>query len=106
MEHLLRHKNPFFVEGPAGVMAFEVTWSDVVGMDYMSRLMENTRLVLEARHLVKRVFATVRQQQQLLCHGWSLAVLVIGWEAVCQSLLWLVTQVSPSIALLALLSQD
>lgn len=60
VEHLLRHKNPFHVEHQPGVLAFEVVWSDVVGMDYSSRLMEDTRLVLEARHLAKRVFDTVR----------------------------------------------
>jgi hypothetical protein len=59
VEHLLRHKNPFFVSEPAVVVAFEVAWTDVVGMDYLSRLMEPTRLVLEARHLGKRVFASV-----------------------------------------------
>ena len=62
MEHLLRHKNPFFVADEPGVVAFEVAWCDVVGMDYMSRLMEDTRLVLEARHLAKRVFATVTRE--------------------------------------------
>lgn len=42
------------------MMAFEVAWGDVVGMDYASRLMEDTRLVLEARSVAKRVFASVR----------------------------------------------
>ena len=58
VEQLLSHRNPFYVEQGL-VMAFEVAWADVVGMDYAARLMEDARLVLEARSLAKRVFASV-----------------------------------------------
>jgi hypothetical protein len=65
VEALLRHKNPFFVEDAGSVMAFEAAWGDVLGMDYQARLMEDARLVLEARHVAKRVFPSVRPRGAL-----------------------------------------
>ncbi|WIA16460.1 hypothetical protein OEZ85_013144 [Tetradesmus obliquus] len=60
----LRHKNPFVdhVQAPhsdTSVLAFEVRWADVVGMDFAWRLTEDARLVLEAATLAKRVFSDV-----------------------------------------------
>lgn len=41
------------------VLAFEVELSEVCGLDYIWRLCEDGRLVLEARLVVKREFVTV-----------------------------------------------
>lgn len=61
----LRHKNPFIdhTQEPAGdsaVLTFEVSFSNVVGMDFRWPLTEEPRLVLEAACLCKRVFDSVR----------------------------------------------
>ena len=47
------------------VLAFEVELSKVCGLDYMWRLCEDGRLVLEAQLVVKREFVTVGP------HAWS-----------------------------------
>ncbi len=41
------------------VLAFEVDLSEVCGLDYVWRLCEDGRLVVEARLVVKREFLTV-----------------------------------------------
>ena len=45
------------------VLAFEVELSEVCGLDYMWRLCEDGRLVVEARLVVKREFVTVSLAQ-------------------------------------------
>lgn len=60
----LRHKNPFIdhTQEPSGdtaVLAFEVAFSDVVGMDFSWPLTQEPRLVLEAACMCKRVFDSV-----------------------------------------------
>lgn len=50
-------------EGPLEVqrytVAFEVDWKSVVGVDYMNQLCTDGQVVLEAHHVVKRVFRSV-----------------------------------------------
>lgn len=46
------------------VLAFEVELSEVCGLDYIWRLCEDGRLVLEARLVVKREFVTVSLAQE------------------------------------------
>ena len=41
------------------VVAFEVDWNHVVGMDYINTLCVDGRMVLEAHHVIKRIFLTV-----------------------------------------------
>ena len=43
----------------ASVLAFEVEWQHLVGIDFCWRLTDPARLVLEAQHITKRVFASV-----------------------------------------------
>ncbi len=43
------------------VVAFEVDLAEVCGLDYVWRLCEDGRLVLEARQVVKREFLTARR---------------------------------------------
>jgi ribosomal protein L34 len=45
------------------VVAFEVDLAEVCGLDYVWRLCEDGRLVLEARQVVKREFLTARRPQ-------------------------------------------
>lgn len=64
VDAMLRHKNPFVDHSSnpirdESVLAFELAWADVVGFDHSARLMKDARLVLEAKHLLKRVFASV-----------------------------------------------
>ena len=51
------HTHPFSSNGQKAQLML-----DVVGLDYAARLMEHMRLVLEARRVTKRVFATVRSR--------------------------------------------
>eukprot|EP00775_Hariotina_reticulata_P009853 gene9853-10012_t len=61
----LKHRNPFCdhaVAAPsatAQVLSFELTWSNIVGIDFKWPLTEDARLVLEATSLTKRVFDSV-----------------------------------------------
>lgn len=60
----LKLKNPFsdHIQQPAhdsNILAFEIRWSDIVGVDFKWPLTEDARLVLEAAVLSKRVFASV-----------------------------------------------
>ena len=41
------------------VVAFEVSWDRIVGVDYINMLCSDGRMVLEAHHVVKRIFLTV-----------------------------------------------
>jgi len=41
------------------VVAFEVDWDRIVGVDYVNTLCTDGRMVLEANHVVKRIFLTV-----------------------------------------------
>jgi len=54
--HLTAH-SPF--QGLGGVIAFEVDWKNVVGIDYSNPLCLAGRLVLESHHVVKRDFPSV-----------------------------------------------
>ena len=47
---------------PGSVLAFEVQWQYIVGMDYTNPLCLDGRLVLEAHQVVKREFSTVSLQ--------------------------------------------
>ena len=63
----LRHKNPFIdhtpePSGDTAVLTFEVAFSEVVGLDFRWPLTDEPRLVLEASCLCKRVFESVRLQ--------------------------------------------
>jgi hypothetical protein len=42
------------------VIAFEVEWANVCGIDYSNPLCQDGRVVVEAKHVVKREFPTVR----------------------------------------------
>lgn len=42
------------------VIAFEIEWGNICGMDYSNPLCQDGRMVLEAMHVVKREFLTVR----------------------------------------------
>ncbi|KAK9820431.1 hypothetical protein WJX72_010299 [[Myrmecia] bisecta] len=42
------------------VVAFEVEWGEIVGLDYLNRLCEDGRVALEAQQTVKREFQTMR----------------------------------------------
>ena len=54
--HLTAH-SPF--QSTGGVLAFEVDWKNVVGIDYSNPLCLSGRLVLESHHVVKRDFPSV-----------------------------------------------
>ena len=41
------------------VVAFEVDWDRIVGVDYVNTLCTDGRMVLEAHHVIKRIFLTV-----------------------------------------------
>lgn len=65
VDHMLRHKNPFVDhcsdrDKDTSLLAFELEWADIVGIDYRWQLVQDARLVLEAKTIVKRVFQTVR----------------------------------------------
>ena len=45
--------------GGASVVAFEVHWDDIGGLDYCNPLCEDGRIVFEARHVLRFVFRTV-----------------------------------------------
>jgi hypothetical protein len=47
-------------QGSAHVVALEVDWDSICGLDYLNQLCTDGRVVLEAHHIVKRVFRTVR----------------------------------------------
>lgn len=60
----LRHKNPFVDHTPqpdrdTSVLTFEISWADIVGIDFKWPLTEDARLVLEASLMAKRVFDNV-----------------------------------------------
>lgn len=85
----LRHKNPFVdhVQAPhsdTSVLAFEVRWADVVGMDFAWRLTEDARLVLEAATLAKRVFSDVSSGSCLVACLRCLLAVVACLDAVRQ----------------------
>lgn len=63
---LLGH--PLTIPGLAARPRGRQAWRDVVGLDYAARLMEDARLVLEARALAKRVFASVRSHNPFTRH--------------------------------------
>lgn len=46
------------------VVAFEVDWSSIVGLDYSYPLCQDGRLVLEAAQVSKREFASVKLLEQ------------------------------------------
>ena len=41
------------------VIAFEVEWGHICGLDYSNPLCQDGRLVVEATHVIKREFQTV-----------------------------------------------
>lgn len=57
---LLDKRSPFANAGAEGqqhpIVALEVEWSAVAGIDFMFLLHADARLVLEARHVTKRLF--------------------------------------------------
>ncbi|EFJ51037.1 hypothetical protein VOLCADRAFT_103675 [Volvox carteri f. nagariensis] len=58
------HENKRFIiivlrEEPQQVVALEINWSSIVGVDYRCPLHDDGKLVLEARQVVKRCFKTV-----------------------------------------------
>lgn len=62
-EGLLEGRNPFYsIEDDRSplITTFEVQWNDVVGLDYRCPLIDDGRIVLEARCLSKRNFHRVR----------------------------------------------
>ena len=74
----------------AYVVAFEVEWSAIVGVDYVNPLCQDGRLVLEARSVCKREFHTVRQRSATFRQHYSSAVcsVTVGhcqvwWPARC-----------------------
>lgn len=53
------------------VMAFEVEWTSITGLDYNNPLCQDGRLVIEAHKVIKREFNSVR----ILCGGFSLVII-------------------------------
>lgn len=47
-------------QGKVSVIAFEVEWQQVVGLDYVNPLCQDGRVVLEAHNIIKREFKSVR----------------------------------------------
>ena len=58
------HSHRGLAAGDVGayVVAFEVEWDKIVGLDYNNQLCLDGRMVIEAHQVVKRVFRTVRPQ--------------------------------------------
>ena len=61
LRHLTAH-SPFQSNqsGPGNVLAFEVGWRNIIGLDYSNPLCLPGRVVLEAKHVIKREFLNVR----------------------------------------------
>lgn len=47
-------------EAGASVVTFEVDWDQIRGIDYSSPLLEDSRLVLEIKGIIRREFPVVR----------------------------------------------
>ena len=67
----------------ACVVAFEVDWSNIVGLDYQNQLCMDGRIVIEAKHTVKREFHTVRKGFQGIVEPKQVACYISGRKA-CQ----------------------
>lgn len=56
------------------VVAFEVEWASICGLDYSNPLCQDGRLVIEATHIVKREFQKARRCAPAGMHGlWPFA---------------------------------
>lgn len=67
IKRVLRHltaRSPFQSThpGPGSVLAFEVEWGDIIGIDYNNPLCLPGRVVLESKHVVKHEYLNVSMQ--------------------------------------------
>lgn len=59
LRHLTAHSPFQNTQGPSNVLAFEIGWGNIVGLDYSNPLCLPGRVVLEAKHVIKREFLSV-----------------------------------------------
>lgn len=79
VKHVLDVHSPFGTVGAGSrelVVAFEVLWSDVQGIDYTNPLLVDGRIVLEAAQVTKREFSSVR-----VANRWVFSSVLGPWEA-------------------------
>lgn len=66
VNHLFELRNPFWADDSdvQRVVALELPWSAIVGIDYRCPLHDDGTIVLEAKQLIKRTFKSVDGVQQ------------------------------------------